>query len=156
VPIVAAKVFNKQGHKSLFSYLRGVSLKTVLICSVLGALVLLFANWLIFNLYGEEYLSYAYLLIWFAVLNVLICISMPFRFALRTLENTKALFIATAVSALFGFLFAYSFIENYQINGVIVGLMISQLITIGILALAVFHTSFGIRLNFNKLLIGKR
>jgi O-antigen/teichoic acid export membrane protein len=156
VPIVAAKVFNKQGHKSLFSYLRGVSLKTVLICSVLGALVLLFANWLIFNLYGEEYLSYAYLLIWFAVLNVLICISMPFRFALRTLENTKALFIATAVSALFGFLFAYSFIENYQINGVILGLMISQLITIGILALAVFHTSFGIRLNFNRLLIGKR
>jgi O-antigen/teichoic acid export membrane protein len=143
VPIVAAKVFNDEGRTSLFSYLRRVTLKTILVSCALGALVLVFSNWLIFNLYGEEYLAYAYLLIWFAVLNVLICISMPFRFALRTFENTKALFIATAVSALFGFLFAYSFIENYQVNGVIAGLMISQMISIGILGLATFYSRYG-------------
>lgn len=115
-----------------------MTLKSLLICSGLGLTVLICSTWLISNLYGNDYQEYAYVLIWFAVINLLVCISMPFRFALRTFERTQSLFFATALSALFGLLLAYPLIETFQMNGLLFGLIMSQLIMILYLAYSVF------------------
>lgn len=138
VPIVSANLYQQKGKLALYGYLKQMTLKSLLICSGLGLTVLICSTWLISNLYGNDYQEYAYVLIWFAVINLLVCISMPFRFALRTFERTQSLFFATALSALFGLLLAYPLIETFQMNGLLFGLIMSQLIMILYLAYSVF------------------
>lgn len=138
VPIVSANLYQQKGKLALYNYLKQMTLKSLLICSGLGLMVLICSTWLITNLYGSDYQEYAYVLIWFAIINLLVCISMPFRFALRTFERTQSLFFATALSALFGLLLAYPLIENFQMNGLLFGLIMSQLIMILYLAFSVF------------------
>lgn len=138
VPIVTASLYKKNGKKAMYSYLRSTSLKSIAICSFFGVAVLVFSGWLISSLYGSEYQIYSYVLIWFAIINLLVCISMPFRFALRTFEKTRDLFVATVFTAVFGLLFAYPLIQNFQLYGVLMGLLISQLIMIACLSYSVF------------------
>jgi len=138
VPIVSANLYQHKGKLALYRYLKQMTLKSLLICSGVGLTVLIFSTWLITNLYGSDYQEYAYVLIWFAIINLLVCVSMPFRFALRTFERTQSLFFATALSALFGFLLAYPLIETFQMNGLLFGLIMSQLIMILYLAYSVF------------------
>lgn len=140
VPIVSANILQQNGREALYRYLKKMTLKSLLVCSSLGMTILIFSTWLISNLYGNEYQEYAYVVIWFAIINLLVCISMPFRFALRTLEKTQSLFFATALSALFGLLFAYPLIETYQMNGLLFGLIMSQFIVIFYLAYSVFQS----------------
>ena len=139
VPIVSANVLQQKGRLALYRYLKTVTLKSLFVCSILGMTILIFSTWLIANLYGNDYQEYAYVLVWFAIINLLVCISMPFRFALRTLEKTQSLFFATALSALFGLLLAYPLIETFQMNGLLFGLLMSQLIMILYLAYSVFQ-----------------
>lgn len=131
VPIVSAKLYKHKGKSALFTYLKNTSLVSIIVCSVFGCTVVVFSNWLISTLYGSEYQVYSYVLIWFAILNLLVCIAMPFRFILRTFEKTKDLFLATLFAAVFGLLFAYPLIHNFQLYGVLIGLIGSQLIMIG-------------------------
>jgi len=137
VPIVSANLYQQKGKSALCNYLKQMTLKSLLICFGFGLTVLIFSTWLITNLYGNDYLEYAYVLIWFAIINLLVCISMPLRFALRTLERTQSLFFSTALSALFGLLLAYPLIETFQMNGLLFGLIMSQLIMILYLAYSV-------------------
>lgn len=137
VPIVSADLFRQKGKAALYSYLKTMTLKSLFVCSILGMTVLIFSTWLISNLYGNDYQEYAYVLIWFAIINLLVCISMPLRFALRTFEKTKSLFFATSLSALFGLLLAYPLIEIFQMDGLLFGLVVSQLIMILYLAYSV-------------------
>jgi len=141
VPIVSANLYQQKGKQVLYDYLKRMTLKSLLLCFGLGSAVLIFSTWLISNLYGAEYLEYAYVLIWFALINLLLCISMPLRFALRTFERTQSLFFATALSALFGLLLAYPLIETFQMNGLLFGLIMSQVIMIFYLAYSVFQSS---------------
>jgi len=138
VPIVTAGLYQKNGKRAMYSYLRSTSIKSIAICSFFGLIVLVFSGWLISSLYGSEYQIYSYVLIWFAVINLLVCISMPFRFALRTFEKTRDLFLATVFTAGFGLLFAYPLIQYFQLFGVLMGLLISQLILIAWLIFSLF------------------
>jgi len=140
VPIVSANLFQQKGRQALYDYLKRMTIKSLLLCFGLGSAVLIFSTWLISNLYGAEYLEYAYVLIWFALINLLLCISMPLRFALRTFERTQSLFFATALSALFGLLLAYPLIETFKMNGLLFGLIMSQVIMIFYLAYSVFQS----------------
>ena len=140
VPIVSANLFQKKGRIALYDYLKQMTIKSLLLCFGLGVTIVVFSSWLILNLYGADYMSYAYVLVWFAIINLLVCISMPLRFALRTFEKTKSLFVATALSALFGFLFAYPLIETFQMNGLLFGLIMSQFIMIFYLIYSVFQS----------------
>lgn len=147
VPIVSAYLYRDKGKQALYTYLKRTTLKSLLICISLGVSIVVFSSWLISNLYGDDYREYAYVLIVFAVVNLIVCITMPLRFALRTFEKTKPLFFATVLSAIFGFLLAYPLIETFQMQGLLSGLIISQLIGMCYLFYAVYKSKSNLALS---------
>jgi O-antigen/teichoic acid export membrane protein len=63
---------------------------------------------------------------------VIIFVGYPLRYAIRTLERTRVIFMSFIASSIFSILSAYPIITFFGLNGVIIGLMLTQLITLGI------------------------
>ena len=61
---------------------------------------------------------------------VIIFIGYPLRYAIRTLENTRLIFVSFIATSIFSVLTAYPIIKAFGLNGVLIGLGITQLITL--------------------------
>ncbi len=129
VPISAARIFKEGGPERLFAFLKRITIRIGWGVMLLLLLVALGAPYILSFLYGAENEQYSYILIGFCIIYLLVYISYPLRFALRTLEITKPIFIAYIISAVFSLFAADIFISNWGIGGVLGGLFITQLIT---------------------------
>jgi O-antigen/teichoic acid export membrane protein len=103
-----------------------------IITFTLLALIAIFSKQIILAFYGSEFVDYRFMLIGFCILYVIIFLGYPLRYAIRTLENTKLIFISFIASSAFSILTAYPIIKAFGLTGVIIGLMLTQLITLGI------------------------
>lgn len=128
VPIRASKIFQADGKKALGHFLRQITWKGGLVTLFLAGSIALFGEEIIELLYQGKYTDQAYLLYGFAVLYILVFIGTNYRFAIRTLEQTKSIFIAYLWSAGFSLLFANGIITTFGIEGIIIGLIGTQLI----------------------------
>ncbi len=129
VPVNAAKAFKEGGQEKLFQFLKSVSVQIGM--GVMGILlfVAIFSPNILALLYGTDYVPHSYILIGFCIIYLLVYISYPLRFALRTLEMTKPIFIAYVIGAIFSVLAASSMIKYWGIYGILIGLFVTQLIT---------------------------
>jgi O-antigen/teichoic acid export membrane protein len=105
-----------------------------------GVIALLFAIdpafW--FHLvFGEEFAEYSYILRWYALLYVLMFLTLPLGVGLRAMEMTGPIFLAYVVGAGFSLAAAYPLVSEFGLSGVMVGLL-----SIQILILAVMTMSF--------------
>lgn len=128
VPIRAAQIFKTNGIQQLGVFLRQVTLKGGVITLILAGTIAFFGEEIVQLLYTEAYIDQAYLLYGFAFLYLLVFIGTTYRFAIRTLEQTRSIFIAYLWSTAFSLLTAKLIIESFGIEGVIVGLVGTQLI----------------------------
>jgi len=129
VPIKAAKLFQFNGWLAMSQYLKNTTIKMGMIFLILLALLAGSAPWIIELLYGSEYLDYSYIIIVYCGLYVLVFLSLPLQFALRSVELTYPLFIAYILATIFSFICAHYFLLQWQMAGLLLGLFISQLIT---------------------------
>ena len=90
----------------------------------------IFSKQIILLFYGAEFVIYQHILIGFCALYVIIFIGYPLRYAIRTLENTRLIFISFIATSIFSVLTAYPIIKAFGLNGVLIGLGITQLITL--------------------------
>lgn len=132
IPVRAAGFQRDGGNEKMFGYLWKFTLQMGMITLTLLALISIFSKQIIMAFYGSEFVEYQYLLVAFCILYVIIFIGYPLRYAIRTLERTRLIFVSFIASSIFSVLTAYPIIKAFGLTGVIIGLMLTQLITLGI------------------------
>lgn len=128
VPVKAAEAFMGNGFKGMKTYLQAITLKSGIV--VLGILLslALFAKPVIHLVYGTEYTEYSFLLMGYCLFYLSLFPGYPLRYALRTLELTRPMFIAYVLSTGFSLLFAFPMVEHWGLWGVVIGLIITQIL----------------------------
>lgn len=132
IPVRAASFQRVGGTEKMFGYLWKFTLQMGMITLTLLGLISIFSKQIILSFYGSEFVEYQYLLVAFCILYVIIFIGYPLRYAIRTLERTRLIFVSFIASSIFSVLTAYPIIKTFGLTGVIIGLMLTQLITLGI------------------------
>ncbi|MEO0310801.1 MAG: putative export protein [Bacteroidota bacterium] len=128
IPTTAARIYNKKGLKALYNYLKrmtilgGAATFFALVC------LCVFAQQIIAVLYGKDFIGTEKVLFGFAILYVFVFIGMPLRFAIRTVEKNKDIFVSYIISAAFSLILAAPMISYLGIYGVFAGLIMSQVI----------------------------
>lgn len=132
IPVRAANFQRTGGNEKMFRYLWKFTLQMGMLTITMLAAIAIFSKQIILLFYGSEYIAYQHMLIGFCALYVIIFLGYPLRYAIRTLENTRLIFISFIASSVFSILTAYPIIKTFGLPGVLVGLMLTQLITLGI------------------------
>lgn len=130
IPSRASLAQRNGGNQMLFKYLMKFTLHMGAITFTLLGLITIFSHQIINCFYGADYLEYQNILIGFCLLYVIVFLGYPLRYAIRTMENTRLIFISFIISAVFSVLVAYPVIKAYGLYGVVGGLMATQLITL--------------------------
>ncbi|MFK7922276.1 MAG: lipopolysaccharide biosynthesis protein, partial [Bacteroidia bacterium] len=131
VPIKASTALMRDGIKGMLHYLKLVSVKTGLMIGLILLSVALTAEPLITLVYGTEFSSQSYLLIGYCVFYATLFPGYPLRYALRSLEYTRPIFIAYILSTAFSLMAAYPMVRHWDLMGVVYGLIITQLLMQG-------------------------
>lgn len=130
IPSRAAKAQQVGGNEKMFKYLWKFTLQMGMITFTILALIAVFSSQIIEVCYGANYIEYKNVLIGFCLLYVIVFLGYPLRYAIRTMENTKLIFLSFIVSSTFSLLCAYPVIKSFGLYGVVGGLMVTQLITL--------------------------
>jgi O-antigen/teichoic acid export membrane protein len=128
VPVYAANHFKNGGIKSLYIFLKKLSLQSGVVIMLILILLSAFAPQIIRLLYGEDFVPFSYILVGVCIIYLLVFIGHPLRFALRTLQLTKPIFIAYLFGAVFSLMSAYPLLKNWDMVGLLAGMFITQLI----------------------------
>ena len=128
VPVKAAKLLALGGQKQLFKFTKKVFWVGLVVCSLFALTIELTSSQLLTWLYGIQYAQYGHIITMFAVFYIIVFTGYPLRFALRALDNTKAMFFAYLLATIFSLLFSKSMINYWGIWGVLAGLAASQII----------------------------
>lgn len=138
VPLQASRFLHKSGVRRMHRYLLVSTRRYGVLVGAFIVGLLLFGGSILNLLYGSGQSEYAFLLSAFACMYILVYLSYPMRFGLRSLEKTRAFFTAYVVSTLFSFLAAFPLIEWAGWSGFIVGLFLVQIMNNGIFGVAYF------------------
>ena len=130
IPAKASRAQQNGGNPMLFRYLMKFTFQMGAITFTLLGLITIFSNQIISCFYGPSYMEYQNILIGFCLLYVVVFLGYPFRYAIRTLEKTRLIFISFIVSSVFSIAVAYPVIKSFGLYGVVGGLMATQLITL--------------------------
>lgn len=128
IPVYAARQYQNGGIEALYQFLKKVSIQTGAIVMLILISLAALAPVLIDLLYGEEFVPFSYILVGFCLIYLLVFIGHPLRFALRTLELTKPIFIAYALGAVFSLVTAYPLLYYFEMYGLLTGMFMTQLI----------------------------
>lgn len=132
IPLRAAKAQSEGGNEMLFKYLWKFTLQMGMVTLTILAFISIFSYQIIEVCYGKSYLQYNGILIGFCLLYVIVFLGYPLRYAIRTMENTKLIFMSFIVSSVFSILCAYPVIKTFGLYGVVAGLMMTQCIGLSI------------------------
>jgi len=130
IPVRASNHQREGGNEEMFRYLWKFTLQMGALTLTLLTLLAIFSKQIILLFYGAEFVIYQHILIGFCALYVIIFIGYPLRYAIRTMENTRLIFISFIASSVFSVLSAYPIIKAFGLNGVLIGLAMTQLITL--------------------------
>jgi len=129
IPLSASKIFHTHGFHALIQYLKSVTIKGFIITFVLCIGIAALSPQLIQFLYGPSYLEYAKVVQIYSLFYILVFISIPLRFAIKTVEQNHHILIGYLISTAFSFVSANFLITYYGIYGVLVGIITTQLLT---------------------------
>ena len=130
IPTKASNAQRNGGNTMMFRYLMKFTFQMGAITFALLGLITIFSRQIINCFYGASYLEYQNILIGFCLLYVVVFLGYPFRYAIRTLEKTRLIFISFIISSVFSIAVAYPVIKSFGLYGVVGGLMATQLITL--------------------------
>lgn len=130
VPAEAAQHFSKKGMTSLIVYLKQISIKIGGFLLLILFTMTLTAPFLIEILYGAEYAAYSFVVWGYCLLYAIVFLGYPVRYYFRTIQSTKPIFFAYLLSAAFSMVAAFPLLQVWGIMGLIIGLIVSQLLTL--------------------------
>lgn len=128
VPAGASTQYHREGGKGLLRYIvKVVVLGEMAIGVVAVAAAVMPAFWLGL-VFGDEYREYGYLLQWFAVIYLLMYLTLTLEAALRAIERTKAVFWGYLIMTAFSLAAVYPLINYLGLVGATIGLFSAQAI----------------------------
>lgn len=130
IPIQAAKILIKNGKTPTLSFFRKMTFKTGLVTVGILLLISFFREIIIETVYGKEYLIYDYFIVGFSVIYLFIFLGTIVRFVIRTFEENRIVLENYIITGVFSFLSASFFVVNYELNGVLVGLLLVQVVSL--------------------------
>ena len=128
VPQSASRHLIVSGVAGLKSYLMKVFIFGGAAILALAIFLSAFSEQILTLLYGKEYADYGYILIWYSMISIISYSIIPLSIGLRTLENTKPLFISYFITTIFSILTASILVATFELNGVMTGMLINNLI----------------------------
>ena len=130
MPIEAARQFHLDGENALIKYLIKSTWKLGAGFLIVLLTLIFFAPQILNILYGEEAIQHSYIVFVYVLLYVFVFLGHPFRFFLRTIEQTRPIFIAYVVSSLFSLFFANVLLNLFEMNGLLFGLIATQFLSL--------------------------
>ena len=128
VPVETARRLHEGGVRSMLTYTRSILFKwgglTLLFAVVMGATPGLWLR----LVYGPQMVQYGYILRLYALLYVLVFIGGPLRAGLQAIEFTVPIFWSYLAMTTFSFALAVPMAKWLRLNGVMIGLLGTQVL----------------------------
>lgn len=134
VPAEAAQLFLHKNSQALAKYLLKIGLKMGAIVLIILSIMAIAAPNLIHWLYGASFVSYSYVVWGYCLLYIFVYLGYPVRYFFRTIHFTKPIFVAYCFGTLFSLLLAFPIINTWGITGLLLGLILSQILTLVVYA----------------------
>ena len=83
--------------------------------------------------YGHTYAEYSHLVTWWAAIYLLSFFHTPLQFGLRAVEDTRAIFQAQAILAVWTVISVYPMIQQLGIIGAMAGILLTDTVQLGLL-----------------------
>lgn len=110
------------------AYIRKISLQSSLLIGLVLLVLFLFSRELMMLVADSRYAEYSYIIRGMCLLYFTLFIGYPVRLSIRMLLLNKSFFKGYILSFVFSLLFFHILVKTWQLNGVITGLIINQLI----------------------------
>ncbi len=131
VPVRAATLLAKEGHRPMEQYLYQQSKWLSLIILPVFIVVSFFSGAIISALFGDSYIPYKSLIPFIIMAQVLGFYARYFNIALRSLNYTQPIFYGYAITATLSVVCSGPLIETFGFIGIGIGLVSFQLILLG-------------------------
>ena len=137
VPSKASKIYMDSGLKNLRGYKNKIVYIGGSLTSLFALLVAVFAKNILLFVYGEAFTDYSYVLQWFSIIYIFMFLALPYRAALRAIENTKSIFMSQIFASIFVICFGWVLVHYFALNGVLFTFLL-----VYIIVLLYLHISF--------------
>lgn len=127
VPRKSAEALS-QSEQHLRDYLGKMRLTILGMAILILVPVFVFAGPLLVFLGGDTFVQFTSVLRWSVVLQAIVFAAYTFRVEMRTREKNRDLFTISVITALFGWICAPYFIQQWQGDGAVIGMIVAQLI----------------------------
>lgn len=134
IPINVTKKLKTKGIKAMLKYLKEFRIISLSISIVLSFLLILFSDQILKLFYGNEISKFSDILSYLSLTIPLYFFILPYVYGLRTMQNTKPIFISFLLSSIVALATSNYIITNYDIKGFIFGTYLSQIIILLILS----------------------
>ncbi len=131
VPARAAWHFQHGGAAALVGYMKKIGLVFGLVTAGIAVVVAAAPDFWLGLAYGGEYVGYGYLVRWYAVIYLLSFLGVPFRAGLRAIEDTRSIFLSTALASVVGVAAAYPLLTELDVIGAVAGMLLVQILIHG-------------------------
>lgn len=125
----ASRMYIQSVEKSK-KYIKGITIQAGLFIVFVLAILFVFSNYIIVFVAGEQYSLYGYLIKGMCILYSVVFLGYPSRLYIRILLLNKSFFFGYFISFIFSVFLSYFLLRKWQLNGVIIGLLINQLILV--------------------------
>lgn len=109
-------------------YIKKTSIQSAILIGIFLIVLFIFSKEVISLFSDNKYQAYDYVLKGMCILYFIIFIGYPIRLSIRMLLLNKSFFIGYLLAFAFSILFFNTLLKNWQLNGVIIGLILNQLI----------------------------
>lgn len=133
VPIRASEHYKDGRMPALVRYLKHVSLFSGGAVVLFLLIVAIAPKFWLNLIYGQTYAEYSYLVTWWAVIYLLSFFHTPLQFGLRAVEDTRAIFQAQAILAVWTVISVYPMIQHLGIVGAMAGILLTDTAQLGLL-----------------------
>jgi O-antigen/teichoic acid export membrane protein len=125
----ACKIYEESVHLSK-KYLLSISKQSMFAVGIALGLLFLFSEQIMLLVGGERYLQYHFVIRGMSCLYFILFMGYPIRLSIRMLLLTRTFFVGYLISFVISLLFFKSLVNHYQINGVMIGLIMNQMIVL--------------------------
>jgi len=135
VPVAAARHFKDGGGKGLTQYLLRFSFYGGMAMGVIVVAASIAPDYLLRMIYSHEFEGQGYLVRWWCVVYLFEFLTIPAMIGLRTMENTRPIFIQNLWLSGLSVVICYPLIATFDQVGVMTGLVIITVLKFAILTL---------------------
>jgi O-antigen/teichoic acid export membrane protein len=128
LPTDATKVYISQEISGLNKFLLKVTSIGLISVIIFGIIITYFSKTIITLLYGENFLTYEYVVFWYAIILIFMFLFVILRIYLRTLNQLKVWFNAYIVTSVYALISVYPLISTFKTSGVLFGILSSYIV----------------------------